>query len=314
MAASGSTRVVLAALAGNLLIAISKFGAAAHTGSSAMLSESIHSLVDTGNQWLLLYGMRRAKQPPDATHPFGYGMEVYFWTFVVSILVFALGAGISIYEGIDRITHPHPVGDPTINYVVLGVAMLFEATAWWVAYREFNRSRGTLSLLAAVRRSKDPTVFTVLFEDSAAMLGLLVAFLAVWTAHNFDMPILDGIASVLIGLILAVTAAVLAYESKGLLIGEAAHPEEVEMIRKLAIADPRIDGVNAVLTMHMGPDDVLLNLSLDFADHLSAGELEQTIVELSERIRANNRQIKRVFIEAREGGPITPHVVNGEIG
>lgn len=299
MAGPASTKVIIAALLGNLGIAVAKFGAWSVTGSSAMLSEAIHSLVDTGNQWLLLYGTHRAKRPPDAAHPFGYGMEVYFWTFVVAMLVFALGAGLSIYEGIKRIQDPHPLADPSVNYMVLGIAVLFEAGAWTIAFREFNRRRGRFGLFAEVLRSKDPTIFTVLFEDSAALLGLVVAAVAIFCSQAFDLPVLDGVGSLIIGLILAGTAVLLASESKGLLIGEAAHPETVRALRTLIAGDPRIVRTNEVLTMHLGPNDVLVNLSLDFADNLSAGEVERAITELEEQIREGHREVNRVFIEAQ---------------
>jgi cation diffusion facilitator family transporter len=299
MADPSSTRVILAALVGNLAIAVAKFTAAGITGSSAMTSEAIHSLVDTGNQWLLLYGIRRSRRPPDASHPFGYGMEIYFWTFVVAMLVFALGAGLSIYQGYKHILHPRPLADPTINYVVLGVAALFEAAAWRIAYKEFNRRRGRVGLLAAVLRSKDPTVFTVLFEDSAALLGLGAAGAGVFLSRALDLPVLDGVASVLIGLILAGTAWLLAYESKGLLIGEAAQPETVRAIRRMLDGDERVVRLNEVLTMHLGPRDVLLNLSLDFRDDLSAGDVERFISEMEERIKENHPEVNRVFIEAQ---------------
>jgi cation diffusion facilitator family transporter len=299
MAVPSSTRVIVAALLGNLSIAVAKFGAASVTGSSAMLSEAIHSTVDTGNQWLLLYGIRRARRPPDARHPFGYGMEIYFWTFVVAMLVFALGSGLSLYEGIKHVRNPRPLEDPTVNYVVLGVAALFEAGAWGIAFREFNRRRGRIGLLAAVIRSKDPTVFTVLFEDSAALLGLTVAAVGIFASHTLDMPVLDGVASIVIGLILAGTAFLLAYESKGLLIGESAHPETVAAIRDLLSGDERIVRTNEVLTMHLGPTDVLLNLSLDFRDDLSSADVERYISEMEARIKERHPEVTRVFIEAQ---------------
>ena len=196
MASHGSRGVVLAALGGNALIAVTKFGAAAYTGSSAMLSEAIHSLVDTGNQVLLLYGLRRADLPADERHPFGYGMEIYFYSFVVAILIFGLGAGVSLYEGIDRIRHPHDITNAYVNYIVLGLALVFEGGAWWIAFREFRRTSGDLGWLEAVRASKDPAIFTVLFEDTAALLGLLIAMIGIWLSQTLALPILDGVASI----------------------------------------------------------------------------------------------------------------------
>ena len=299
MAGHSSKKVIYAALAGNGLIAVTKFGAAAMTGSSAMLSEAIHSVVDTGNQGLLLYGLKRADRRPDTAHPFGYGMELYFWTFVVAILIFAVGAGISIYEGISKLIAPHPVTDPYINYIVLALAMVFEAAAWWVAFKEFRRSKGALGFMAAVRESKDPTVFTVLFEDSAAMLGLVAAFVGIFLGDFYGIPELDGVASIVIGLILGATAALLAYESKGLLIGEGASAAVVAGIERIASTKSGIDRVNELLTMHLGPREVLLTLSLDFDDKLSAGQVETTISELETTIKSEYPEVTRVFIEAQ---------------
>lgn len=299
MAGHASKKVIYAALAGNSLIAVTKFAATAVTGSSAMLSEAIHSVVDTGNQCLLLYGLRRAGRPADATHPFGYGMELYFWTFVVAILIFAVGAGISIYEGIVKLASPHPISNAYINYIVLGIAMVFEAGAWWVAFKEFQRSKGALGYLAAVRASKDPTVFTVLFEDSAAMLGLMAAFAGILLGEIYGIPELDGVASIVIGLILGATAVLLAFESKGLLIGEGAGPAVVTGIEQIVSGKAGIERVNELLTMHLGPQDVLLTLSLDFKDNLSSGQVESAISELETAIKSAFPEITRVFIEAQ---------------
>jgi len=299
MDAHGSKKVIFAALAGNTLIALTKFAAALWTGSSAMLSEAVHSVVDTGNQALLLHGMRRAKKPADAMHPFGYGMEIYFWTFVVAILIFVGGAAISIYEGIHKIEHPVATVDTYVNYIVLGFALVFEAGAWWIAYKEFNKSRGATPLLRAVRRSKDPTVFTVLFEDTAAMLGLFVALIGISLAEILELPVLDGVASILIGVILAGTALLLAYETKGLLVGEAASPEMQENIRRLIARQRGIARVNEVLTMHLGPGDVLVNISVDFDDHLDSGDVEEVITNMERVLMTRHSEIKRVFIEAQ---------------
>ncbi len=299
MANPASKKVIYAALAGNSLIAVTKFFAAAMTGSSAMLSEGIHSLVDTGNQVLLLYGIKQSNQQADAKHPFGYGMELYFWTFVVAILIFAVGAGISIYEGVTKLSDPHPVTDPHVNYIVLAMAMVFEAGAWWIAFREFRRSKGSLGFVQAVRTSKDPTIFTVLFEDTAAMLGLIVAFLAIYLAQRLGLPWLDGAGSIGIGLILAATAMLLAYESKGLLIGEGARPAVVEGIRRIVEAQTGVSQVNEILTMHMGPRDVLLNISLDFDPAFSSDQVEAAISAMEREIASRHSEIKRIFIEAQ---------------
>ncbi len=298
MSASGSKKVIYAALAGNGLIAITKFGAGSITGSAAMISEGIHSLVDTGNQGLLLYGLHRAKKPADAQFPFGHGKEVYFWSFVVAILIFAVGAGLAIYEGIHHIRHPEPSTNLIVAYVVLGAAMIFEGFAWTYAFLEFRRSKGRRSYLRAVQEGKDPTLFVVLFEDSAAMLGLIVAMAGIALGQWTGNPVWDGVASVMIGLILAGTAIWLAYETKSLLIGEAAEPQVVAGIRKIADAHPEVESINDCLTLHMGPDFILLNLSVDFRDSLSAGAVERTIAALTRTIKAEFPRVKRVFIEA----------------
>ena len=298
--ASGSTKVIIAALIGNALISITKFTAAFITGSSAMLSEGIHSLVDTGNQILLLHGLKQAKKPADEHFPFGHGKEVYFWSFIVAILIFALGGGISIYEGILHIRHPEPITSPIINYIVLGLAMLFEGAAWLFAFREFSRVKGRHGYIEAVQRAKDPSIFVVLFEDSAAMLGLLVAFIGIaltqWTGYLY----FDGAASVIIGLILVGTAIWLAYETKGLLIGESANRHVIDGIRSILKAHTSTEHINEVLTMHMGPDFVLANISVDFQDELTSEQIEIAIAEMDIRIKKKYPQIKRIFIEAEK--------------
>lgn len=298
MSASGSKFIIYAALIGNALISVTKFVAAFFTGSSAMLSEGIHSCVDTGNQVLLLYGLKRGAKPADAEFPFGHGKEIYFWSFVVAILIFAVGAGISIYEGIHHLQHPVAMESAMINYLVLGAALIFEGVVWVLALREFIRVKGKWGFLEAVKKSKDPSVFVVVFEDSAAMLGLIVAFLGVLLSHEFGFWWADGGASILIGLILGGTAIWLAYETKSLLIGEAADPEEVEAMRQVITDFPEVTSVNEVLTMHMGPDFVLANLSVDFEDSLDAGQLEQTIARMDQVIKDVCPAVKRVFIEA----------------
>ncbi|GJM02136.1 MAG: cation transporter [Rhodomicrobium sp.] len=297
MAGHGSKKVIYAALAGNGLIAITKFVAASITGSSAMLSEAIHSVVDTGNQGLLLYGIKKSNKPKDERHPFGYGMEIYFWAFVVAILIFAVGAGISIYEGIHKLQNPAPIKSPYINYIVLTAAMIFEGVAWYIAYKEFNRIRGEASLFTAVRHSKDPTVFTVLFEDSAAMLGLIAAFIGILASDLYGLTNADGIASIIIGIILAATAILLAFETKGLLLGEAASPILVKSVEDIVKNRKSILHVNELRTMHMGPYDILLALSLDFKDELSAGDVERKISEMEVEIKSRHPEIKHLFIE-----------------
>ncbi|NNF51144.1 MAG: cation transporter [Gammaproteobacteria bacterium] len=296
--AAGSKKVIFAALIGNGLIAITKFIAASITGSSAMLSEGIHSVVDTGNQVLLLYGLKRAKKPADKRFPFGHGKEIYFWSFVVAILIFAVGSGISIYEGIHHVLHPAEIKSPMINYVVLGLAMIFEGVAWAIAFKEFKKTKGQWGYFEAVQRGKDPTLFVVLFEDSAAMAGLIIAFVGIWLTQVTGIPYFDGIASILIGIILGGTAAWLAYETKGLLIGEAANDRVVNGIRELVMACDEIDHVNDILTMHMGPEFILLNLAVKFKDERRANELEEVVQGLERDIKKQFPMVKRIFIEA----------------
>ncbi|MEO0327868.1 MAG: cation diffusion facilitator family transporter [Pseudomonadota bacterium] len=297
--ASGSKKVIYAAMVGNGLIAITKFFAASVTGSSAMFSEGIHSLVDTGNQGLLLYGLHRANRPADEKHPFGYASEIYFWAFVVAILIFAVGAGVSLYEGINKVIHPHVINDPTINYIVLGLAMIFEGVAWMIAFKEFQLTRGKRSIIQAVSESKDPTIFTVLFEDTAAMLGLIVAFLGILGAQYLNIPELDGVASICIGLILAGTAIVLARETMGLLIGEAAAPEIVERISSIIEAEGAVDSLNEIRTLHRGPNDVLLVISIDYRNDIRAGEVENTNYALELAIKKEFPVVKRIFLEVQ---------------
>ncbi|MBP7148495.1 MAG: cation transporter [Acidobacteria bacterium] len=299
MADHSSKLTVYGAVVANTLIAISKFTAAAFTGSSAMLSEGIHSVVDSGNSLLLLFGIHRSERPPDEHHPFGHGKELYFWSLIVAMIIFGVGGGMSIYEGVIHIVHRSEPGDPTWNYVVLGLAMLFEGASWTIAFREFGRGRRrALGFLQAVRRSKDPTIYTVLFEDSAALLGLVLAFLGVFLGRQLDMPALDGAASIAIGAMLCGVAVFLAYESRGLLVGESADPEQIEHIVQVATADPAVERVERPLTMHLGPHDVLLNLGITFRQGLTLAQVEAAVTRLENAIRAEHPDIRQIFIEA----------------
>jgi len=299
MAGHASKSVIYAALAGNSLIAVTKFAASWYTGSSAMFSEAIHSLVDTGNQGLLLYGLKRAERKADELHPFGYAKEIYFWAFVVAILIFAVGSGVSIYEGVHKIRHPEPITSVFVNYIVLGLAIVFESFAFTIALKEFNQLRGQRGFLRAMQEAKDPTTMTVLLEDSAAMLGLVVALVSIALGQLLELPVLDGIASLLIGIILAVAAMILAYETKALLIGEAASPEVISRIRGIVAGEHAVLQANEILTMHMGPRDVLVNLSLDFRDGLDSSQVEAVVSRLERAIRGASPEISRVFIEAQ---------------
>jgi cation diffusion facilitator family transporter len=300
---------VYGAAAANLAIAAIKFVAAAITGSSAMMSEGIHSLVDTGNQGLLLLGIRNSRRPPDPRHPFGHGKELYFWSLVVAILLFGLGGGMSFYEGVTHLQHPTPLRDPTANYVVLGFAMAFETVSFAIAWRELGAARGQ-PLWAAVRGSKDPAVFVVVLEDAAALAGLVVAFLGVFLGHRLRNETADAIASMVIGLILCAVAVFLVYETKGLLVGESARAEVVSGVRELVARDAAVEAVAHPLTMHLGPEEVLLNLEVRFRHHLSAAEVAGAVQRLEARIRQQHPEIKRIFIEAhglvRAGEPGAP--------
>ena len=298
---ASSRRVVYAALAGNLLVAVTKLVASFFTGSSAMLSEAIHSFIDTGDQGLLLLGMHRATRPPDKEHPFGHGHELYFWSFVVAIMIFALGGGVSIYEGIIKLNEPAALEHVWVSYVVLALAFCFEGWSLRAAIQEFRKEKGNDGWLRAVRRSKDPTVFTVLLEDSAALLGLVFAFAGIALGQLLDLPMLDGVAAVLIGCLLLAVAAFLANETRSLLTGEAAHPAVVAALRRLLELDSAVAGVNDLLTMHFGPRDILLAASLDFKDSLDSGAVESAVARLDRRIKEAHPEVTRIFVEARRG-------------
>jgi len=295
---ASSTKVVYAAIFGNLAVAITKFIAAIFTGSSAMLTEGIHSVVDTGNGILLLYGTKLSKKPADDMHPFGYGKEVYFWTFLVAILIFGLGGGMSIYEGIIHLNHPSPVQNPSWNYVVLALAFIFESYAWAIAYKEFNRKKSPDSLWARVKRSKDPMTFTVLFEDTAALIGLIIAFFGVFLGEYFENPYFDGASSILIGIVLAVVAVFLAYESRGLLIGEGVDKSTLNDLKSIALADNAVKNASLPLTMFFGPDDLLVNFDIQFKKSLSASEIEESVDRIEKELRRKYPFIKRIYIEA----------------
>ncbi len=287
---------IYTALAANLAIAVAKFVAAAFTGSSSMLTEGVHSVVDSINQLLLLYGQARAKRPPDQEHPFGYGREIYFWSFVVALLIFAVGAGVSVYEGYEHIIHPSALESPLINYIVLGAAFLLEGTSAIVALREFSASKGDAGWWQSIRDSKDPTGFTILFEDIAALIGLAVAAIGVWASHTFDDPRIDGVASILIGVILGAVAIALARESKALLIGERAEPGVIAQVHQIMLAHPAIMSVNHVRTLHTAPDKVFVAISADFDDAVTMGEGEALIETLELELRKALPMLSSIYI------------------
>jgi cation diffusion facilitator family transporter len=300
MASSESTKVVNAALLGNLLVALTKVAAAVVTGSSAMTSEAVHSAVDTGNELLLLYGLRQAARPPDADHPFGHGREIYFWSFIVALLFFALGAVVSVYEGIHHLQSPADIRRPGVNYVVLALALVFEGASWRVAFKQFRATKGDVGYLEAVRRSKDPTTFTVLAEDTGAVIGILIAFGGTLSAQLLGKPALDGAASIGIGILLGLIAIVLARETKGLLIGEPAGSELVASICTMARAEPGIRVSNGLFTVHMGPHQVVAALSVDFKDSLSALEVERIIAALEDRVRKAHPEVVSLLIKPQK--------------
>ncbi|WP_269913839.1 cation diffusion facilitator family transporter [Acinetobacter sp. HY1485] len=289
--------VVYIALLGNLVIAIAKFVAAFITSSSAMLSEAVHSVVDTVNEILLLYGLKKSKQAPDASHPFGYGRELYFWAFIVSLLVFSLGSLVSLYEGISHILHPEPLQSATINYIILGISFICEGISWFAALKGFKKYKKNMGYFEAFRKSKDPTTFTVLFEDSAALLGLVVAFLGVYFSHTLALPILDGIASVIIAVILAVAAFLMARETKGLLMGEVADPALRQSIINIAQYDEAVLSANGVLTQQMGAQQVIASLSLEFKDGLTSDEIETVVNRIEATIKKQHSEIIALFVK-----------------
>lgn len=296
MNVSSTRMTVIAAFAGNLLIAITKFVAAIWTGSSAMLSEGFHSLVDTSNQALLLYGQKRAERPPDRQHPLGHGRELYFWSFVVAVLIFSLGAGLALYEGVQHVMSPRASTSPMVNYVVLGFAFLFEGASWTIAFRNFSRTRGDASFWDAIRRSKDPPAFIVLMEDSAALAGIMIAAAGIGAAEYFEMPVLDGVASIGIGALLAGTAIFLARESKSLLIGETASPEINNAIRRIVDSDPAVEKVRDLSTIHLAPEEIVAILGLDFND-LRTEQIEDAIERIQRRIKTEAPLVVATFIK-----------------
>jgi cation diffusion facilitator family transporter len=296
--ASSAQRAIYSALIGDCFIVALKFAAALATGSAAMLAEGIHSVVDTGNELLLLYGLRKARLPADERFPFGHGKEIYFWSFVVALLIFAAGAGSSVFKGISQLISPVPTQNLYLNYFVIALAGLFEGGSWYVGLKEFTRTKGRWGYAQAVHRAKDSSILVVLFEDSAALLSLLTAFLGIFLSHVTGSYFYDGAASIVIGLILAGTALLLASETKDLLMGESANQEIEQGIRLVAAGFKEISHVNEILTMQMGPDFILANISVDFVDPILADEIEATVARLDRAIKQAFPLVRRVFVEA----------------
>ena len=296
--ASESKTAIFAAITGNLAIAATKFFAFAFTGSAAMLSEAIHSVVDTGNGGLMLLGVYKSRKPPDFDHPFGHGRELYFWTLIVAILIFAVGGGMSAYEGITHIAHPTPLVNPVWSYSVLGLAFVFEGTTWVFGWKAFSAERGRKGLFEAIHVSKDPTSFSVLLEDSAALLGLIFAFLGIFFGRQLGLPFLDGAASVVIGLLLCAVAVLMVYESKGLLIGEGLDRETLNSVRALVEADPAVERVRHLHTLYLGAHEALLTIELRFHSAISALEVRRAVARLKRVIQSQHPDITRVFFGA----------------
>jgi cation diffusion facilitator family transporter len=299
-----STRVIYVAIAANIAIALTKYGAAAATGSPAMLAEAFHSSADSCNEFLLLLGIKRSERPPDELHPFGHGKELYFWSLVVAIVIFGLGAGFSLHDGISRLLHPQETTRPFWNFVVLAIAVLFEGYSWFVSGQQLlARRRPGQTLWRVIRASKDPTVFTIFLEDSAALAGIAIAALGIGLGQILHNPYCDPSASVLIGLLLVVVAVLLANESRELLLGERASLVQIQRVRELIQSDPSVEQVGEIFTMQLGPDEVLLAVALRFSPALRVRELELAIDRLEEKIRQEEPEIKRIFIEAESLKP-----------
>ncbi|MCP8937450.1 cation diffusion facilitator family transporter [Alsobacter sp. SYSU M60028] len=293
---------VYAALVGNLLVAATKFAAAAWTGSSSTLSEAFHSLVDTVNEVLLLYGIHRSRRPPDPKHTWGHGREIYFWSFVVAILVFAAGAGVSAYEGVQHLRAPELVEDPFVVYAVLALSLAFESASWVFAWRQFRSSNRVEGLLAAIRRSKDPATFTVLLEDSAAVIGLLIALASTAVSQLLEKPEIDAYGSLAISVLLAAVAALLARETKGLLIGEPADRTTTDLILRIANEEPGVVAANGVLTTHLGPDQVTASLSIEFEDGLRTPDIERAVSSIESKVRQEAPSVVLLFVKPQTPG------------
>lgn len=292
-----SNVAIYGAIGANVAVATTKFIAAAVTGSSAMLSEAVHSLVDTGDGLLLLLGKRRSARPPDSDHPFGHGKELYFWTLIVATVIFAAGGGISIYEGILHVVHPRPMENVAWSYLVLGAAAVFEGTSLCIGVRHFKKTAGQ-GYLAAMVSSKDPAAFTVILEDTAALAGLAIAFLGIWLRRVTGIPCFDGAASIGIGLVLAAVAVFLAQQSRGLLVGESADRALLADVRVLAEADPAVSSVERPMTMHFGPREVLVTLGIVFEPALSASDVAEAIDRIEARIKERRPEVKYIYLEA----------------
>ena len=299
MSKGNSNLAIIGALASNLIIAAVKFITAAFTGSSAMLSEAIHSLVDAGNTGLLLYGHKQSQKPADQKHPFGYGKEMYFWSMVVAISLFAIGGGMSIYEGIHTVTNPEPLENPFWNYVIIFIALVLSSISLWIAIKEFRKDNPNKPMMLAIKESKDPGTFSILFEDFADIAGLLVAFLGIFFGHFFNNPYFDGIASIIIGCILCSVSLMLAKETKRLLIGESATKEIVDNIENITKNHPGVLEMNRPLTIYLGSSQMMLALDIRFDEKMTSESIAEVIDQIEVKLRQSHPEIKRIFIEVK---------------
>ncbi|WP_294309612.1 cation diffusion facilitator family transporter [uncultured Chryseobacterium sp.] len=294
---ANNRKSIYSALAANLLIAVTKFIAGTFTNSSSMISEGIHSTVDTTNQFLLLYGIKRSRKPPDESHPFGYGKELYFWSFVVSILIFGLGGALSIYQGILHISKPEVMKDPFWNYIVLILSLIFEGTSLYISLKEFNKTRNGIRWWEAIVKSKDPSSFLVVFEDGAAVSGLIVVMILMSISYSFHIPELDGVASIIVGLILIFVSLILARESRSLLMGEGIAPETKEKITRLAEEDAAVARTKSILSTYQSPEEIVLVLIIDFKDHLDTAEITAAVQRIRRNIKEAFPLVRYVIIQ-----------------
>jgi cation diffusion facilitator family transporter len=296
--ADTTRRALYAAIAGNLAIAVTKLIAAAMTGSSSMLTEGIHSIVDSGNDGLMLVGIAASRRPPDEAHPFGHGQALYFYSLMVGVLIFGIGGGLAVYEGVREALNPKPLEDATISFIVLGLAAGFEGMSWYFGLKAFQREKGSASVWSAIRQTKDPTTFAVLLEDSAALLGIAFAAIAIGAAHYWHAPILDAFGSIMIGLLLCTVGAIMLRESKGLLLGEPASKRAVRELCRIVAADPDVDEVMRLLTLQLGPHSVMLAVDLRFRSGLSSNDVARSVDRIEKRVSESNPDVEHIFIEA----------------
>ena len=294
-----SRKVVYVAVGANLGIASAKWIAALLTRSSAMLAEAVHSTVDTGNELLLLWGMKRSVRPPDPLHPYGHGKVLYFYSLLVAVYIFSVGGGVAIYDGFSHLRRPHDYSYVGWSCAVLGISMAFDLYSWFVSYKELHyRKDPDESIWDEIIGSKDPTVFTVFLEDSAGLVGSVLALLGIVLGAMFHNPYLDPLAPIMIGLLLLVVAIVLARESGALLVGERTNRGKIRRVKEIISGDPSVDRVGDLLTMQLGPDQVLLTVDIRFNRGLNVQQLENAIDRIEQRIREAEPSIGKMFIEA----------------